>query len=325
MGMPRRFTNEQIIEAYKATGSIWAAAKRLGMCGQSVWERLKSMGYRMVSRRWTAAEFDELRLLAGQCTIAEIGRRLGRPTNGVAIKISRLGLTGRYRQFATRKHRQAGRQIDADTVRRWIHDLAAHQGSVRQFARARAIDLELLVQAIQRYDMPFWREYVRTHTSLKPEACPYCSEEFLPITKKQRYCTRKCAANGRADAAYFGGRRRQTIGLAEGTCQLCRREIPEGLSSHHVFGRENDPDSHCLIALCRGCHQVVGRLAALPVFESEEAWQQLISLVLSRRMLPHIDEQVGGVHVAVDIDYWSHDDMADFEDEQIPKEESPTC
>ena len=87
----KKATNEDIITAYRETGSVWRAGRRLGMCGQSVWERLTALNYQMSGSRWTADELNELRSLAGTCTIGEIARRLGRPYTGVAGLISNLG------------------------------------------------------------------------------------------------------------------------------------------------------------------------------------------------------------------------------------------
>ena len=41
---PRKFTDDQAIAAYKKTGSVWKAADILGVCGQSVHERLCKLG-----------------------------------------------------------------------------------------------------------------------------------------------------------------------------------------------------------------------------------------------------------------------------------------
>ena len=54
------------------------------------------MGHKLPGSEWTEAEIEELKNLASQMTIAQIANRLGRPYNGVALKISRLGLGERY-------------------------------------------------------------------------------------------------------------------------------------------------------------------------------------------------------------------------------------
>lgn len=44
MSTPLKHTDEEIRDAYERTGSVWKAADELGMCGQSVHERLVKMG-----------------------------------------------------------------------------------------------------------------------------------------------------------------------------------------------------------------------------------------------------------------------------------------
>ena len=66
---PKKFSNEEIIRAYKETGSVWKAAKLLGACGQSVWERLKRLNYTLPGEAWAQEEIKELVALAPQCTI----------------------------------------------------------------------------------------------------------------------------------------------------------------------------------------------------------------------------------------------------------------
>ena len=46
----QKATNSQIIEAYSKHGNIWKAAKDLGMCGQSVHERLVKLGIKCEGR-----------------------------------------------------------------------------------------------------------------------------------------------------------------------------------------------------------------------------------------------------------------------------------
>lgn len=40
----KRISDEQLLESYKRTGSVWKTAKDVGMCGQSVHERLVKIG-----------------------------------------------------------------------------------------------------------------------------------------------------------------------------------------------------------------------------------------------------------------------------------------
>jgi len=108
--------------------------------------------------------------------------------------------------------------------------------------------------------------------------CLNCGD---PITKNKKYCSTKCGNSYRVDQSYFGGKRNTTIGLAEKTCQVCNRKNVKGLSSHHVIGKENDADNDYLIALCRGCHQLVTILGRRKFDVS--IWEKLIKLVTLRK------------------------------------------
>lgn len=303
-------TNEEIVAAYRETGSVWATAKRLGMCGQSVWERLRALGHQLPSAKWTDEEIAQLQQLAGDATIGEIATRLGRPYAGVACKISELQLGSRYGNRQQRRRQPGG--YAKKRVLSLINQLESYGGSLRQFSAKHALDIETFIRSIQRFDREFWDDYTRRRSDLTEKICPNCREPFYPFTSRQRTCSRKCSDQARVDADYFGGKRQQTIGLAAGICQLCMSPTRAGLSSHHVLGKENDPENNFLIALCRGCHQLVGMLAGRRFSDSEQGWENLINLVMARRLADkNHDAQTKyvGTHVAVDIDWLTREDL----------------
>src|SRR3989442_4726231 len=74
----QRVTNEELVAAYKDTGSIWKAGKRLGLCGQSVHERLRRLGYEMTHQSWTVEGVAEGPSLSGERRpVAKIPNPLG--------------------------------------------------------------------------------------------------------------------------------------------------------------------------------------------------------------------------------------------------------
>jgi len=293
-------TTEEIIEAYRETGSVWKAGKRLGIAGQTVHERLKAVGYKLANDQWTDDELQELVELADQMTIAQIANRLGRPYNGVAIKLSRLSLGNRFGNKLSKKPKRNGKYRQ-DQVKNYMLDLETTGMKVGQYAKQNSLDTESLVRAIQNLDSQWWESYAEANAKKPKTACPYCATEFWPQSHKQIYCTRHCANQARTDRDYFGGRRRETVGLAEGQCQLCGQVGMKGLSSHHILGKENDPDNEHLIALCSGCHQIVTIVAGRRFAATPEAWEVLIQLVLMRKN-GHNKEMLG-VFTDVDIDF----------------------
>lgn len=292
-------SNEEIINAYLATGSVWKAGKQLGLAGQTVHERLKALGHKLPGSEWTEEEIAELTALANEMTIAQIANRLGRPYNGVALKISRLGLGQRFGNKQKKKIPRTGEYTKA-MVQEYITELTNSGTKVTKFSKQKGLNIENLVNAIQRFD-PDWYEGYCKANAVKPQtACPYCEAQFWPLNHKQIYCCRDCANKARVDNSYFGGKRRETIGLLEGICQLCGNHTPKGLSSHHMLGKENDPENEHLIALCQGCHQIVTILGGRRFVATEEAWEVLMQLVITRKN-GH-DPDFRGVYTTVSID-----------------------
>ena len=308
MSFPQKATNEQIVAAYRATGSVWAAAERLGMAGQTVHERLQALGYPMLGRKWNDGEIELLRTLVDHMTLSEIAKRLGRPYAGVALKASRLGIGSNYGNRGPKKIKR-GAGYDKASLKRYARDIDATGLTVHAYARRHSLGVEMLCHAFESRLPEWWQQYRETHSDLPHKKCEYCDREFIPSTKKQRYCTRKCGQDQRADLSYFGGRRKETVGLAEGVCQLCERKGIAGLSSHHILGKENDPENDYLIALCSGCHNVVTLLSARNFVEKREAWEALISLCVLRKAGTPTN-----VYTCVEIELIADDDLGDLED-----------
>ncbi|PZR66742.1 MAG: hypothetical protein DLM66_12610 [Candidatus Dormiibacter spiritus] len=97
--------------------------------------------------------------------------------------------------------------------------------------------------------------------------------------------------------------------MATGICQLCGRRDAKGLSAHHLIGKDNDPTDQLLIALCPGCHRLVGVLAGRAFVESTSAWETLIHLVLLRRKGNEDADRFAAVHSDVDIKWLTTEEL----------------
>ena len=314
MPYPQRSSIEEIIAAYKETGTVWSAAKKLGICGQSVWERLHAIDYPMPNRKWTQAEIDELEILSSTCTLSEASQRLGRPYAAVASMMSKKGFCKRWGNRGARTFRR-GTGFNARTMPEHTRSLEVFGGSLRQFCRANGFGLDLFVQALQKYSPDFWARYSKSR-GLAATTCGYCGAQYYPVTKKQKGCSRLCVAAQKRDEQYFGGKRRNTVGLAEGVCQLCQQQKSK-LSAHHLMGKENDPDNASLIALCAGCHQIVGILAGRKFADLNQGWEMLISLVMMRRLANHHSDKIG-LTAHVELEWMTREDLE--EEEHIRKD-----
>jgi uncharacterized CHY-type Zn-finger protein len=298
-------TSEQIVSAYKDTGSVWEAARRLGMCGQSVWERLRALGHAMPNRKWSAEEIEELKRQIDNRTLSEIAINLGRPYAGVACMASRLGIVTRHGNRLKRKIPR-GSGLTKPLITALLRDLQEWGGSIRQFCRSRGLSLDVFAMAVQKHDAETWR-FLAWQRGLEEKTCPECGTGFYPMTEKQITCTRRCGDNHRRNKKYFGGRRQEAIGMREGICQLCVR-AKASLSAHHMLGKENDEDNEHLIALCAGCHKLVTLAATRKILDTPDGWERFIELVMARRLADQGGEFMG-THVSVDVEYLTEADL----------------
>lgn len=287
-------SDEEAVAAYRETGSVWKAGKRLGIVGQSVHERLRRLGVPLAHQEWSRAELEEAQRLAVQGEpLAQIAARVGRTYHAVALKLSRTGVGSRRASWRWKPKRTE--PLSRSRVHAFATLLNQEGWSVRRLARREGIAVTPLVDALQVCEPDAWHRYVVGHSPLRPRVCPGCRTRFVPLTGKQRFCTVRCRESHRRDLAYFGGRRLEAAGLRDGICQLCGQLSTKWITAHHVLGRDNDPDNAALIALCRGCHDLVTRLAARPWVEEPDVVADLIALCLARR------GQLGAL-VTVDID-----------------------
>jgi hypothetical protein len=306
--MTPKTPTEEIIQAYRETGSVWAAGKRLGLCGQSVWERLRSMGYPMQKMLWTAAEIEELRALVGTMPLGEVAKRLGRPYTSVATRASKLGLktpTGPWRTW--KPPRGAG--FDKVSMRKHVAALTAGSLSLWQFCRQRGLHIDPFIKAFERHFPDQLAAYRASHAIGPARTCPNCGVDFHAMTTRQQTCSRRCQTEHRANHQYFGGNRNQAIGLRERQCQLCLRTRERGLSVHHLYGRENDPEHAALIAVCAGCHHLISIATGFAFLETTDGWERLIEFVLQRRLADKPRENVAGIQTYVDIDWLTPEEM----------------
>ncbi len=96
-GSQKKATNDQLARAYIECGSVWKVAKRFGMCGQSVHERLSRM--RQIKPMNVFTKADEELLLREYLIYREAGKlevlaeRMGRTKAFICRKAGKLKLT----------------------------------------------------------------------------------------------------------------------------------------------------------------------------------------------------------------------------------------
>lgn len=303
-----RVRNEQIIEAYKATGSVWLAAKSLGISGQSVHERLVAMQYPITNRTWSPDEINEmLMMLQNGVTAGEIASRLGRTFAAITCKLNELNIKGYRARRDPKIPRGAG--YDKSSMHNHLKSLESADTTPTSYCRSHGLAIESFAAAAQRHFPERWEQLFRSRP-MPQKQCPGCEVLFFPNNGKQIYCARLCASRERANRSYFGGRRMEAIGMREGVCQVCSRQGQRRLTPHHVIGKDNDPDNDYMIALCSGCHQLVTLLGARAIACDAMALQTLVTLGVMRRMGKDVLGKELYVEVIVDCSDIEHDDAA---------------
>lgn len=115
-GSPMKASDADVAAAYAKVGSVAAAGRLLGLCGQSVHERLVRLGINKASNRFTEAEAGILR--AKYATAADAGRlcdlaaELGRTVPFICRQAKALGMTDKRRSRAYVAEPQRLRQLD---------------------------------------------------------------------------------------------------------------------------------------------------------------------------------------------------------------------
>ena len=127
MPHPRRFTDDQALEAYARLGSHKKAAAELGVCAQSVHERLQKLGASRPVNMLSEADASLLRDYYTQTPddafdLGVISRRLGRARPLVCRYARLMGLTRQTRAcsektVASMKAARAGRQSHGRILR----------------------------------------------------------------------------------------------------------------------------------------------------------------------------------------------------------------
>jgi hypothetical protein len=243
-------------------------------------------------RDWSSSELAALTArLVERVPLAQVARELDRPYADVAKQASSIPIEPlpRVRKIP----RGAG--YDKASLRKHVVALWRGKLTVAQYARANGLRPEPFIAAFQLHYPEAWRDYIAARGSPHPRVCGYCEDSFYPVNGNQQFCSKKCVQDRAVDDEYFAGNRKNTVGLRSGKCQLCGAEPRKGLASHHALGKDRDPDGRLLVALCAGCHDLVGTLARRKLADDPVAWEALIMLVLLQRH--GIEEQRARVQI----------------------------
>lgn len=97
--MVKKVSDEVLIDSYKRIGNVWKVGDEVGLCGQSVHERLVKLGVIHHVNKWTPADDDILKakylIYKKDFKLEELAKELGRTKQFICRQAKRLGLTNR--------------------------------------------------------------------------------------------------------------------------------------------------------------------------------------------------------------------------------------
>lgn len=98
--MIKKASDKELIEEYGKNKSIWKTAEKFGMCGQTVWERLKKLGIKLNNPKFSDEEEKILRKeykdFRKEGNLKVLAERLNRTRFSICRKAKELGLTNPY-------------------------------------------------------------------------------------------------------------------------------------------------------------------------------------------------------------------------------------
>jgi hypothetical protein len=158
MSIAKKISDKQIIESYNKHKSVWNAAKELGICGQSVYERAVKLGIQQKRNVFTEDDFYFLKehyneyLYKGK--LQELADKMGRTKQFICRKAKQIGLTDIKRKksviegfkptrvnwgnnhpkgFKNKKHSDKAKDIISQKSRQMYDNMSEDQMSVKIF------------------------------------------------------------------------------------------------------------------------------------------------------------------------------------------------
>jgi len=123
--MRSKFSDQQVINSYQRLGSIWKVAEELGLCGQSVSERLKRLEVKVKNKPLN--DVDKLKIrrvyefgfLKDSGDLKDLSKEIGRTIPFISRKAKEMGLTTYSRKLSNNKIKECSKNM-----KKWLksHD-----------------------------------------------------------------------------------------------------------------------------------------------------------------------------------------------------------
>jgi hypothetical protein len=104
MGRKKKVSDDRIIESYRRLGNIWKVAEDVGICGQSVCNRLKMLGIPRKLKRFSERDKKLLKeryvKFRNNGDLAGLAKKMGRTKQFICRQAKKIGLTDMSRSYS---------------------------------------------------------------------------------------------------------------------------------------------------------------------------------------------------------------------------------
>lgn len=156
-----KVTDSELIDSYSRTQSVWKTAKDVGLCGQSVHERLAKIGVVKHVNVFTDAEREILKsefLFYRQAgKVSELAARLGRTVQFLSRQARAFGLTS---ASCPRPYMSVWKYISVEAAEVIWADFKSFRGTLTDFCRVRKYDDDGFRKAMLRFFADEWEHVI---------------------------------------------------------------------------------------------------------------------------------------------------------------------
>lgn len=160
----KKATDEQLMDAYRETKSVWKVAEMFSMCGQSVHERLSKLGVVEGKPDFTPDEMERLGreyvIYRDANKLQELADDMGRSKTAICTKARTLGLTDRRYPKTSRKFWE---KLSDDAARSLMQEYSRSRLSIRGFAAKKGFGYVKFGQEMARRFPGEWDAHVEAH------------------------------------------------------------------------------------------------------------------------------------------------------------------
>lgn len=157
----RRVEDAVLIESYARHGNVWRVADEVGLCGQTVHERLKKLGAAKPIRVFTDADCDVLRVEyhahADNGKLDLLALRLGRTKQFICRQARKLGLTDQKRPS---KSIAVFKYMDEQQAQRLFDDFAAARMPMRVWCKRKGVGQVFFSQTMRKFFPAEWEALI---------------------------------------------------------------------------------------------------------------------------------------------------------------------